>query len=107
MRTCVLGGVAGMPEAALLLVGVTMRAWIRQSISVMPESPGLYLRLTVAENLECFAGLSGLSDARQSVDRVLRAVNLAERANEPCGKLSKGLRQRSVLPGLCSTKMQT
>ena len=26
MRTCVLGGVAGMPEAALLLVGVTMRA---------------------------------------------------------------------------------
>ena len=70
---------------------------IRQSISVMPESPGLYLRLTVAENLECFAGLSGLSDARQSVDRVLRAVNLAERANEPCGKLSKGLRQRVSL----------
>jgi len=70
---------------------------IRQSISVMPESPGLYLRLTVAENLECFAGLYGLSDARQSVDRVLRAVNLAERANEPCGKLSKGLRQRASL----------
>ena len=70
---------------------------IRQSISVMPESPGLYLRLTVAENLECFAGLYGLSDARQSVDRVLRAVNLAERANEPCGKLSKGLRQRVSL----------
>jgi len=70
---------------------------IRQSISVMPESPGLYLRLTVAENLECFAGLYGLSDARQSVDRVLRAVNLAERDNEPCGKLSKGLRQRVSL----------
>ena len=70
---------------------------IRQSISVMPESPGLYLRLTVAENLECFAGLYGLSDARQSVDRVLRAVNLAERDNEPCGKLSKGLRQRASL----------
>src|SRR5215471_4502387 len=26
---------------------------IRQRIAVMPESSGLYLRLTVAENLEC------------------------------------------------------
>jgi ABC-2 type transport system ATP-binding protein len=29
---------------------------IRKRISVMPESPGLYLRLTVTENLEYFAG---------------------------------------------------
>src|SRR5579872_4251510 len=35
---------------------------IRQRISVMPESPGLYLRLTVTENLEFFAGLYGLRD---------------------------------------------
>ncbi len=28
---------------------------IRSRISIMPESPGLYLRLTVAENLQCFA----------------------------------------------------
>ncbi|HZM54196.1 MAG TPA: ATP-binding cassette domain-containing protein, partial [Acidimicrobiales bacterium] len=32
---------------------------IRGSISVMPEAPGLYLRQTVAENLEFFAGLYG------------------------------------------------
>ncbi len=70
---------------------------IRQRISIMPESPGLYLRLTVAENLECFAGLYALSDARQRIDRVLRAVNLAGRANDPCGALSKGLRQRVSL----------
>lgn len=30
---------------------------IRARISIMPESPGLYLRLTVIENLQCFAGL--------------------------------------------------
>jgi len=30
---------------------------IRSRISIMPESPGLYLRLTVAESLECFARL--------------------------------------------------
>src|SRR5664279_5694854 len=72
-------------------------AQIRQRISVMPESPGLYARLTVAENLECFAGLYALPDPRQQIDRVLRAVNLAGRADDPCGKLSKGLRQRVSL----------
>jgi ABC-2 type transport system ATP-binding protein len=30
---------------------------IRRRISIMPESPGLYLRLSVAENLRCFADL--------------------------------------------------
>jgi ABC-2 type transport system ATP-binding protein len=70
---------------------------IRQRISIMPESPGLYLRLTVAENLECFAGLYALPDARQRIDRALRAVNLAGRASDLCGALSKGLRQRVSL----------
>src|SRR6202034_2321884 len=32
-------------------------AEIRCRIAIMPESPGLYLRLSVAENLECFADL--------------------------------------------------
>ena len=70
---------------------------IRQRISIMPEAPGLYLRLTVTENLECFTGLYELPDARKRIDRALRAVNLAGRANDPCGALSKGLRQRVSL----------
>src|SRR5260221_2250451 len=70
---------------------------IRQRISIMPEAPGLYLRLTVRENLECFAGLYALPDAHQRIDRALQAVNLAGRANDPGGKLSKGLRQRVSL----------
>ena len=70
---------------------------IRQRISIMPESPGLYLRLTVTENLECFAGLYALQGVRERIDRALRAVNLAGRANDPCGALSKGLRQRVSL----------
>jgi ABC-2 type transport system ATP-binding protein len=67
---------------------------IRQHISVMPESPGLYLRLSVYENLECFAGLYGLADPRPRIQRALEAVNMAARAKDPCGTLSKGLRQR-------------
>ena len=63
----------------------------------MPEAPGLYLRLTVTENLECFAGLYELSDIRERIGRALAAVNLADRAGDPCGVLSKGLRQRVSL----------
>jgi ABC-2 type transport system ATP-binding protein len=70
---------------------------IRSRISVMPESPGLYLRQTVAENLECFAGLYELSDVPARIDRALAAVNLLDRAGDLCGSLSKGLRQRVAL----------
>jgi ABC-2 type transport system ATP-binding protein len=70
---------------------------IRQHISIMPESPGLYLRLTVAENLECFADLYEAPDPTDRIDRALRAVNLADRAHDTCGTLSKGLRQRVAL----------
>ena len=67
---------------------------IRERISVMPESPGLYLRLTVTENLEFFAGLYGLHQAGRRIRDALEAVNLTDRAADLCAGLSKGLRQR-------------
>jgi ABC-2 type transport system ATP-binding protein len=63
----------------------------------MPEAPGLYLRLSVAENLECFADLYEVADPADRIDHVLRAVNLTGRAHDLCGTLSKGLRQRVAL----------
>jgi ABC-2 type transport system ATP-binding protein len=70
---------------------------IRRRIAIMPESPGLYLRLSVAENLECFADLYEVPDPTDRIDRALRAVNLIDRAHHACGTLSKGLRQRVAL----------
>jgi len=67
---------------------------IRQRISIMPEAPGLYNRLTVSENLEFFAGLYGIHNAHTRIAQVLDAVNMGPRAGDPCGSLSKGLRQR-------------
>jgi ABC-2 type transport system ATP-binding protein len=67
---------------------------IRRRIAIMPETPGLYLRLSVLENLECFADLYEVPDARERIDGALRAVSLVDRARDPCGTLSKGLRQR-------------
>ena len=66
---------------------------IRRRIAVMSEAPGLYLRLTVTENLEFFAGLYGIRD-RGRIPAALEAVGLQARADDLCGNLSKGLRQR-------------
>ena len=70
---------------------------IRRRIAIMPESPGLYLRLSVTENLQCFADLYEAPHPHDRIGRALRAVNLADRANDACGTLSKGLRQRVAL----------
>ncbi len=70
---------------------------IRQRISIMPEAPGLYRRLTVTENLEFFARLYGLAERGRRIRQALAAVNLADRAADSCGSLSKGLRQRVAL----------
>jgi ABC-2 type transport system ATP-binding protein len=83
--------VAGLPLTA------GNGAEIRRRIAIMPESPGLYLRLSVAENLECFADLYDAPGSRDRIDHALRAVHLADRAQDPCGALSKGLCQRVAL----------
>lgn len=70
---------------------------IRRRISIMPESPGLYLRLSVLENLECFAALYETPHPSDRIDRALRAVSLTDRTGDVCGALSKGLRQRVAL----------
>jgi|SRR5579875_22234 ABC-2 type transport system ATP-binding protein len=83
--------VAGIPLSAKNAPAV------RSRISMMPESPGLYLRLSVTENLQFFAGLYELDDASKRIGRALKAVNLEDRADDLCGSLSKGLRQRVAL----------
>jgi ABC-2 type transport system ATP-binding protein len=85
---------SGSADVAGLPLDAANGVAIRQRISVMPEAPGLYQRLTVMENLEFFAGLYGLVAPRARIAAALEAVNMTGRAADPCGSLSKGLRQR-------------
>jgi ABC-2 type transport system ATP-binding protein len=70
---------------------------IRQRIAIMPEAPGLYLRLSVYDNLACFADLYEIPAASDRIRETLGAVGLADRERDACGALSKGLRQRVSL----------
>lgn len=85
---------SGFAEVAGIALDGKHDVEIRQRIAVMTEVPGLYLRLSVTENLVFFAGLYGYHDAQARIDRALEAVNLSTRAGDLCGSLSKGLRQR-------------
>lgn len=93
-----LGTLIAPTSGTAIIAGIPLSAdndvEIRRRIAVMPESPGLYLRLTVAENLEYFAGLYGLKHPGTRIGDALEAVNLSDRAGDLCGGLSKGLRQR-------------
>jgi ABC-2 type transport system ATP-binding protein len=88
---------SGSARVAGLAVSQENGVEIRRRIAIMPESPGLYLRLSVQENLECFAGLYESPAPRERIGDALRAVNLADRADDLCSALSKGLRQRVAL----------
>jgi ABC-2 type transport system ATP-binding protein len=88
---------AGSAMIAGIPLGEARAEEIRQHISIMPEAPGLYQRLTVTENLEFFARLYGLPRRQERMKQALAAVGLSDRAHDLAGSLSKGLRQRAAL----------
>ena len=96
-----LGGLIAPTSGSATVAGIPLTKdngqEIRRRISIMPETPGMYLRLSVLENLECFADLYEVADPRARIDEALRAVNLTDRAHDAGGTLSKGLRQRVAL----------
>ena len=88
---------SGLAEVAGLPLTPENGVEIRKRIAIMPESPGLFLRLSVAENLACFADLYEVPHPSDRILSSLEAVNLADRAQDTCGALSMGLRQRVAL----------
>jgi ABC-2 type transport system ATP-binding protein len=90
---------AGSAEVAGVPVSKENGPELRSRIAIMPENPGLYLRLTLYDNLEYFTGLHGIPPraARARIMSALEAVDMAPRANDFAGSLSKGLRQRASL----------
>ncbi len=73
------------------------RAMARRLIGYIPQDVGFYPQLRVHETLDYLARLSGLTErsARdERIRQVLAAVDLTDRAWQPVGTLSVGLRQR-------------
>jgi ABC-2 type transport system ATP-binding protein len=90
---------SGSAEVVGIPVSAENGAEIRRRISIMPETPGLYLKLSVEENLRFVGELYGLrgQHAERRVGEALAAVDLGGRREDRAGSLSKGLRQRLAL----------
>jgi len=70
---------------------------LRARVGLLTESPGLWDRLTVRENLMTYARLHGLSDPDRAVDQSMATFGLTDRADDAAAPLSKGLKQRVAL----------
>ena len=70
---------------------------LRSRIGFLTESPGLWDRLTVRENLNIYAGLYGLANAERTIDRALETFELSGRGDTRTAELSKGTRQKVAL----------
>jgi len=72
---------------------------VRREIGIAPQEIALYPHLTVAENLDAFAALAGLSRAERpsAVARVMDETVCTERAGERLDHLSGGWQRRANL----------
>jgi ABC-2 type transport system ATP-binding protein len=70
---------------------------LRANIGFLTETPGLWDRLTVRENLIVYARLQAIPQPERAVDRALDVFELVDRASTRAAELSKGMRQKAAL----------
>jgi ABC-2 type transport system ATP-binding protein len=72
---------------------------VRQTIGLLTEFPGLYLRMRGLEYLDFFGQLQGLAPAQrmERSEQLLKRFELWEACNQRTGEYSKGMRQKLAL----------
>ena len=90
-------GLAKPTSGEVTVLGVRMPD--RENLSrvgYMTQADGIYIELSVWENLRFFGALSGTGD-KSAMDEVLELVELTSRRNTPALNLSGGMRRRLSL----------
>lgn len=72
---------------------------IRQMVGLLPESPGLYERLSPYRNLDFFAQLYGVprSKREERIKDLLQMLDMWKKRDEPVGTFSKGMKQKIAI----------
>jgi ABC-2 type transport system ATP-binding protein len=70
---------------------------IRRTVGILTETPGMYDNLSAAHNLEIYADLYEVADAKGQVEKYLRMLGLWERRAEEVGTFSKGMKQKLAI----------
>jgi len=98
----VLAGLTRPTEGRAMIDGIDLRrdpTGVRRRVGYVPEQFGVYPRLTILQYLAFFAQASGVSqwERRNTVDTMLRVVDLYEARNQEAAGLSRGSRRRLAL----------
>ena len=72
---------------------------VQSMLGYLPENCPVYPEMAVVDYLDYMAGLRGVSDRRKALRAVLAATDLAGRALDPIGTLSRGYQQRVGVAG--------
>jgi heme exporter protein A len=98
-KTTLLRMVAGLlrptrGEARVAGVPVHSGAAARSRVGMISHQSMLYAALTAQENVELAARLHGVADPAGAARRALEVMRVADRADTPVRRLSRGLQQR-------------
>lgn len=97
-----LNGILRPTEGRAYVLGMdvsTQGDAVRRHTGVLTENPSLYEHLTARENLRFFGEVYGYPAERlaKRIEVVLDEMGLADRADEPVGTFSKGMKQRLAI----------
>lgn len=75
------------------------RTKIRGMTGLLPESPGLYEKLSVYRNLEFYADIYGVGEKekKERIEHYLKMLDLWDRRNEKVAEFSKGMKQKVAI----------
>ena len=96
LLTCLIAPTSGRAWVNNLEVGRADQQ-IRAQVGILTESPGLYERLSARRNLEFFAELYGVKDAKGQAEKYLRLLGLWDRRESEANTLSKGMKQKLAI----------
>jgi ABC-2 type transport system ATP-binding protein len=87
------------PSGGEVLVGGFVAGSIdaRRLTSYLPDTPSMYDDLSLAEHLEYVARLHGETEWEDRAADLLERLGLTERADDPPGGFSKGMRQKASI----------
>src|SRR4029077_7144125 len=96
-----LGGLIAPTSGSVVIDGVPLTpltaGTLRARIGFLTESPGLWDRLTVRENVRTYAALYGLAQPDRAIERAIDVLQLSPQASVRAAELSKGMRQKVAL----------
>jgi ABC-2 type transport system ATP-binding protein len=99
----ILAGVQVATSGSISHAAAEVSSGVGWGVGWVPQTPALYSKLSVVENLRLFARLEKVGDVEGVVARMLEQTGLVERAHERIDRLSGGNRQRvNVALGLLS-----